>query len=338
MNFQQLRYVRETVRQGLNLTSAANALHTSQPGVSKQIRELEDELGVTIFVRFGKRITRLTEPGKAVLAVIERLLIEAENLKKTAADFADQQSGSLTIATTHTQARYALPAAVGEFKRRYPKVRLAIVQGTPPAIAGMVERGEADIAVATETIADHEELVALPCYTWHHVVVVPPGHALAGGAAAVRRAGRGHSAAGDGKRPHDSLLTLEQLARHPIITYDGAFTGRSTIDRTFAAQRLEPNIVLSAIDSDVIKTYVELGLGVGILNSIAFDAERDRHLVAIDAGHLFAERTTYLAVQRRAYLRAYAYEFVELFAPKLTRAIVDAALAQAARRGEGATD
>jgi DNA-binding transcriptional LysR family regulator len=304
MNFQQLRYVRETVRQGLNLTAAAAALHTSQPGVSKQIRELEDELGVEIFVRFGKRITHLTEPGKAVLKVIERLLMEAENLKQTATEFADQKSGSLTIATTHTQARYALPPAVREFKRRYPKVRLSIVQGSPPAIAQMVTEGQADIAVATETIDHHPNLVALPCYRWHHVVVVPPGHPLL--------------TAG--------TLTLKALAQHPIITYDSAFTGRSTINQAFASQALAPNIVLSAIDSDVIKTYVELGLGVGILNSIAFDSGRDRLLEKIDAGHLFAERTTYLAVREGAYLRGFAYEFIALFAPEFTQAKIEAAL------------
>ena len=304
MNFQQMRYVRETVRQGLNLTAAAASLHTSQPGVSKQIRELEDELGVEIFVRFGKRITQLTEPGKAVLQVIERLLIEVENLKQTAAEFADQRSGSLTIATTHTQARYALPGAVGEFKKRYPKVRLAIIQGSPPAIAQMVVDGQADIAVATESIDHHDNLVALPCYRWHHVVVVPPGHALL-------------------DRPK---LTLEALAAHPIITYDSAFTGRSTINQAFASKNLTPNIVLSAIDSDVIKTYIELGLGVGILNSIAFDARRDGHLKKIDAGHLFAERTTFLALHEGAYLRSFTYEFIELFAPSLTRADVDRAL------------
>jgi DNA-binding transcriptional LysR family regulator len=304
MNFQQMRYVRETVRQGLNLTAAAAALHTSQPGVSKQIRELEDELGVEIFVRFGKRITQLTEPGKAVVQVIERLLIEAENLKQTAAEFADQNSGSLTIATTHTQARYALPRAVREFKERYPKVRLSIVQGSPPAIAQMVVDGQADFAVATETIDHHENLIALPCYRWHHVVVVPPGHPLL-----------------DAPK-----LTLEALAAHPIITYDSAFTGRSTINQAFAKKGLTPNIVLSAIDSDVIKTYIELGLGVGILNSIAFEEVRDRHLRKIDAGHLFAERTTFLALREGAYLRSFAYDFIEMFTPALDRARVDRAL------------
>ena len=304
MNFQQMRYVRETVRQGLNLTAAAAALHTSQPGVSKQIRELEDELGVEIFVRFGKRITQLTEPGKAVVQVIERLLIEAENLKQTAAEFADQKSGSLTIATTHTQARYALPRAVREFKERYPKVRLSIVQGSPPAIAQMVVDGQADFAVATETIDHHENLIALPCYRWHHVVVVPPGHPLL-----------------DAPK-----LTLEALAAHPIITYDSAFTGRSTINQAFAKKGLTPNIVLSAIDSDVIKTYIELGLGVGILNSIAFEEVRDRHLRKIDAGHLFAERTTFLALREGADLRSVAYDFIEMFTPALDRARVDRAL------------
>jgi len=304
MNFQQMRYVRETVRQGLNLTAAAAALHTSQPGVSKQIRELEDELGVEIFVRFGKRITQLTEPGKAVVQVIERLLIEAENLKQTAAEFADQKSGSLTIATTHTQARYALPRAVREFKERYPKVRLSILQGSPPAIAQMVVDGQADFAVATETIDHHENLIALPCYRWHHVVVVPPGHPLL-----------------DAPK-----LTLEALAAHPIITYDSAFTGRSTINQAFAKKGLTPNIVLSAIDSDVIKTYIELGLGVGILNSIAFEELRDRHLRKIDAGHLFAERTTFLALREGAYLRSFAYDFIEMFTPALDRASVDRAL------------
>ena len=304
MNFQQLRYVRETVRQGLNLTAASVALHTSQPGVSKQIRELENELGVEIFVRFGKRITQLTEPGKAVVQVIERILRETENLKRTATEFADQQSGSLTIATTHTQARYALPRAVSEFKQRYPRVRLSILQGSPPAIAAMVTEGLADMAIATETIDHHPGLVALPCYRWHHVVVTPPGHALL----------------------ELKTLTLAALAEHPIITYDSAFTGRSTINQAFAAQGLAPNIVLSAIDSDVIKTYVELGLGIGLLNSIAFDEVRDQHLRRIDAGHLFAERTTHLAVAESVYLRGFIYDFIEMFEPTLKRATVDAAL------------
>ena len=304
MNFQQLRYVRETVRQGLNLTAAAEALHTSQPGVSRQIRDLEEELGVQIFVRFGKRITALTEPGRAVVSVIDRLLVEAENLKSTATEFADQKSGSLTIATTHTQARYSLPKAVGEFKRKYPKVRLTILQGSPPQIAEMVTDGQADIAIATETIDHHPDLVALSCFHWHHVVVVPPKHPLL----------------------NLEKLTLKALADFPIITYDSAFTGRSSINQAFAAKGLTPDIILSAIDSDVIKTYVELGLGVGILAGIAFDEHRDRHLRGIDAGHLFAEKTTHLAIREGAYLRGFVYDFIHLFAPALDREHVDAAL------------
>ncbi len=304
MNFQQLRYVRETVRQGLNLTAAAEALHTSQPGVSRQIRDFEEELGVQIFVRFGKRITALTEPGRAVVKVIERLLVEAENLKSTATEFADQKSGSLTIATTHTQARYSLPKAVSEFKRKYPKVKLTIQQGSPPQLAQMVVDGEADLAIATETINHHPDLVALPCYRWHHVVVVPPKHPLL----------------------NLEKLTLKALADFPIITYDSAFAGRVSIDESFAAKSLTPDIILSAVDSDVIKTYVDLGLGVGILAGIAFDEHRDRHLRGIDAGHLFPEKTTYLAVHQGAYLRGFAYDFIRQFAPDLTQAKVDAAL------------
>lgn len=304
MNFQQLRYVRETVRQGLNLTAAAEALHTSQPGVSRQIRDLEEELGVQIFVRFGKRITALTEPGRAVVKVVERLLVEAENLKSTANEFADQKSGSLVIATTHTQARYALPRAVSGFKRLYPKVKLTIHQGSPPQLAEMVVDGHADLAIATETLDHHPDLVALPCYHWHHIVVVPPKHPLL----ALEK------------------LTLKALAEFPIVTYDSAFAGRSSIDEAFAAKALSPDIILSAVDSDVIKTYVDLGLGVGILAGIAFDEHRDKHLRAIDAGHLFPEKVTHLAIREGAYLRGFAYDFIHLFAPELNRAKVDAAL------------
>jgi LysR family cys regulon transcriptional activator len=304
MNFQQLRYVRETVRQGLNLTAAAEALHTSQPGVSRQIRDLEEELGVQIFVRFGKRITALTEPGRAVVSVIDRLLVEAENLKSTATEFADQKSGTLTIATTHTQARYTLPRAVGEFKKRYPKVKLTIQQGSPPQLAQMVIDGHADLAIATETIDHHEDLIALPCFRWHHVVVTPPKHPLLA----------------------MDKITLKALADFPIITYDSAFAGRSSINQAFAAKGLTPDIILSAIDSDVIKTYVDIGLGVGILAQVAFDEHRDKHLRGIDAGHLFPEKTTHLAIREGAYLRGFVYDFIQSFAPDLTRERVDAAL------------
>jgi LysR family transcriptional regulator, cys regulon transcriptional activator len=308
MNFQQLRYVRETVRCGLNLTEAANALHTSQPGVSKQIRELEHELGFDIFVRRGKRITSLTEPGKAVLGIIERVLQEADNLKRAARDFSDQDSGGLTIATTHTQARYALPRVVGEFKRRYPRVHLTLQQGNPLQLAEMVHAGAADIAIATEALDHFPGLLALPGYTWSHCVVVPPRHALL----------------------RSGTLTLEALAKYPIVTYDAAFAGRTHIDAAFAARGLTVDVVLSAIDADVIKTYVEVGLGVGIIAGIAFDAKRDLRLRAIECSHLFHSNTTRVAVKRGSLLRGYAYEFIELFAPALNRKLIERALA-----GEG---
>ena len=309
MNLQQLRYVREAVRQGLNLTEAAKKLFTSQPGVSKQIKELEDELGVEIFVRRGKRLIALSEPGKLVVKVIERILSETENLKQVGREFRDQDSGSLVIATTHTQARYALPTVVTAFKRRYPRVHLALQQGSPPQLADMVIRGDADIAIATESLDHYPQLLALPGYTWNHCVVVPKRHALTG----VAR------------------LSLEDLARYPIVTYDPAFTGRTHIDAAFAARELKPDIVLSAIDADVIKTYVELGMGVGIVATMAFDPKRDRGLQALEAAHLFGTNTTRVAVRRGGLLRGYAYAFIELFAPYLSRQVIEKSLQ---RRGE----
>ncbi len=304
MNFQQLRYVRETVRQGLNLTEAANRLFTSQPGVSKQIRELEDELGVEIFVRRGKRLVSLTEPGKAVVQIIERVLLEAENLKQVGREFKDEQVGTLTVATTHTQARYALPKVVAAFKKHYPRVKLVLAQGSPPQLAEMVLAGTADIAIATEALDHYPQLLALPGYNWHHTIVVPLKHPLL-------KVGR---------------VSLEELARHPIITYDTAFTGRSHIDEAFAAHGLTLDLVLTAIDADVIKTYVEMGLGVGIVASMAYEPQRDRHLKAIDAGHLFRSSTTRVAIRRGSFLRGYTYAFMELFAPQLTRKVIDAAM------------
>jgi len=303
MNFQQLRYVREAVRQGLNLTEAANALFTSQPGISKQIRELEDELGIEIFVRRGKRLVDLTEPGRTVVQVIERLLAEADNLRQVGKEFADRDSGSLTIATTHTQARYALPSVVQQFRAQYPKVRLSLQQGSPNQLAQMVIAGQADVAIATEALDHYPELLALPGYTWHHCVVVPQGHPLS----------------------KMKLLTLEELARYPLITYSPEFTGRSHIDQAFASKGLKMDLVLTAIDADVIKTYVELGLGVGVIAAMAYDAKRDARLRAIDAGHLFHDNTTRLAIKRAAYLRRYTYAFIQMFAPQLTPDIVDRA-------------
>jgi LysR family cys regulon transcriptional activator len=305
MNFQQLRSVRETVRCGFNLTDVAAALHTSQPGISRQIRELEDELGVEIFVRAGKRLTGLTPPGVVVLPIVERLLLDAENLRRAGAEFSAQMSGPLSIAATHGQARYALPAVVRDFRQLYPQVTLNLHQGSPQQIAQMLLAGEADIGVATEALAHYDQLVALPCYRWTHSVVVPPGHELL---------------------KHDTPLTLKQLARHPIITYDVGYTGRTHIDEAFARANLKPSIVLTAMDADVIKTYVELGMGVGIVASIAFDAERDRNLRALDARHLFEVNMTRLAVRRGTWLRGYVYAFIEAFAPTLTRSVVERAL------------
>jgi LysR family transcriptional regulator, cys regulon transcriptional activator len=244
----------------------AQVLHTSQPGVSRQIRELEEELGVDIFVRAGKRLTGLTPPGESVLPIVERLLLDAENLKRVGQDFSAHDTGRLSIAATHSQARYALPAVVRDFRRLYPKVSLVLHQGSPKQVAEMLLSGEADIGVATEALAQYEQLVALPSYRWTHSLIVPPGHDLL-----------------QGPQP----VTLQQLARHPVITYDAGYTGRSHIDEAFAAAGLKPEVVLSAVDADVIKTYVELGMGVGIVASIAFDPTRDRELRAIDARHLF---------------------------------------------------
>ena len=311
MNFNQLRFVREAVRRQFNLTLVAEALHTSQPGVSKSILEFEDELGFPIFVRNGRRLTSLTEPGRAVLPIIERLLLEAENLKRTGQDFASQEQGDLTIATTHTQARYTLPRVVQAFRAAHPGVRLSLLQGSPRQLAEMVLRDEADVAIATESIAEVDGLVSLPCFTWRHVAIAPAGHPLL--------------ARLDGKP-----LTLEQLAVYPLVTYDAAFAGRTKIDEAFALRRLVPDIVLAAIDADVIKTYVEAGLGVGLVADVAYDAERDTGLVAVSAGHLFGSQVTHLAIKRGATLRAYVHHFIGLVAPE-----VDASMIQRLLRGEG---
>ena len=304
MNLQQLRYLNEIVRRGLNISDAAAALYTSQPGISKQIKLLEEELGIEIFVRSGKRIVALTEPGKSILEIAQRILHESDNLKQVGQEFQAQDSGELILATTHTQARYVLPPVVKQFMKRYPKVKLGLHQGNPSQIAEQVLHREADIAIASESIMLVEGLVSLPCFEWHHCVVVPPKHPLL-----------------DVKK-----LTLAKLAEYPIITYDHAFSGRSKIDDAFAAANIEPNIALTAIDADVIKTYVELGLGIGILAELAFIPERDRHLRKLEAEHLFKPTTTYLALRKNEYLRSYTYDLIELFAPHLTRAVVEKAM------------
>lgn len=304
MNLQQLRYLNEIVRRGLNISEAAAALYTSQPGISKQIKLLENELGIAIFVRNGKRIVALTDAGKTVLKIAQRILHESDNLKQVGQEFQEQDSGVLILATTHTQARYVLPPVVKQFIKRYPKVKLGLHQGNPTQIAEQVLNREADVAIATESLTLYEGLVTLPCFDWHHCVVVPPLHPLL-----------------EMKR-----LTLAKIAEYPIITYDHAFSGRSKIDEAFAAAHIEPNIALTAIDADVIKTYVELGLGIGILAQLAFIPDRDRHLRMIEAKHLFKSNTTRIAVRKNEYLRGYTYDFIELFAPHLTRDVTTKAM------------
>ena len=303
MNFQQLRYVREAVRRNFNLTEVANVLFTSQPGVSKQIKDFEDELGVEIFVRHGKRLLGLTEPGKEILPVVERMLLDGRNLRRIADHFSSQEQGGLTIATTHTQARYALPKVVHEFKAAFPRVHLSLRQASPAQIVEMVMSGEADIGISTEAL-DRSGLVTFPAYSWHHVVVVPDGHPLT--------------------QVHP--LTLEALAEYPIVTYDEAFTGRSHIDAAFAKAGLAPDVVLTAIDADVIKTYVDVGLGVGIVASMAVDPRRDVGLTMLDAGHLFESNTTRLGLRRGVFLRAYTYRFIEMFSRQLDEEQVRKAL------------
>ncbi|HUY02012.1 MAG TPA: HTH-type transcriptional regulator CysB [Rhodocyclaceae bacterium] len=304
MNLQQMRYVLEVARCGLNVSEAAVALHTSQPGVSRQIRVLEQELGVDVFVRQGKRLTGVTAPGQEILKIAGRMLQDVDNLRGVGREFSNEESGSLSIATTHTQARYMLPGVIQQFMQRYPAVRVSLHQGSPAQVCEYVLTGEADIAIATEAIGNQEQLVMLPCYQWNRCVIAPPRHPILKA------------------RP----LTLEEIAKYPIITYDYAFTGRSQINRAFAARGLSPNVVLTAIDADIIKTYVALGLGVGIMAAMAYQEKTDRGLRALDAADLFESATTRIGVMKNAYLRGYAYAFIELFAPQLTRRAVEAAL------------
>ncbi len=304
MNFQQLRSIREASRCGFNLTEVANVLFTSQPGVSRQIRELEEELGVDIFERNGKRLTGLTEPGKGILHIIERLLLEAENLRQAGNEYADQNKGTLTVATTHTQARYVLPKVVQQFRLAFPDVRIALQQSSPEHIAEWVLSGKADIGIATEGLSRFKDLVSFPCYEWHHVAVVPEGHPL------LQKDG----------------LTLADLAAFPLITYDVGFTGRGHIDDAFRAAGLATDIVLTAMDSDVIQQYVTLGLGLGLVASMAVEYQRSPVLRTIAVSHLFASNTTRLAVRRGTYLRGYTYDFIRQFAPALTTGEIRQAL------------
>jgi LysR family cys regulon transcriptional activator len=301
MNLHQFRFVQEAVRRGLNLTETAKALFTSQPGVSKAILELEEELGIDIFARHGKRLRRVTEPGEQVLKSIEIILREVGNLKRIGDEFSKQDAGRLSIATTHTQARYVLPEPVTLLRRRFPKVKVALHQGTPEQVAQMLIEERADIGLATESLANFDDLVTLPCYSWQHMLVVPAAHPLA----AVERP------------------TLEQLAAVPLVSYHPSFTGRTRIDAAFARAHLKPEIVLEAIDSDVIKTYVRSGLGVGIVAEMAVhDDMGGGDLVARPVGHLFGENVSRVAFKRGAYLRSFVYTFAELLSERLTRALI----------------
>lgn len=304
MKLHQLRYIREVAKQNLNISAAAEVLHTSQPGVSKQIQLLEEELKLQIFQRNGKRLVGITEPGQAVLALAERMILEMEDIKRVGEEFGNEDTGSLTIATTHTQARYRLPAAVKQFVDQYPKVKLTIHQGNPTQVAEQVVSGEADIGIATEAISNYDKILCLPLYRWNRCIVVPHGHPLL----------------------QDAPLTLQKIAQYPLITYDFGFTGSAIVTGEFSKVGLTPNIVLTAIDADVIKTYVNLGLGIGLLANMAYDKERDTNLAMIDASHLFPESTTHLGIRRDAYLRGFAYDFIQLLAPGYDKKTVQNAL------------
>ncbi len=307
MKLRQLHYIQEVAKRGLNVTAAADALFTSQPGVSKQVRLLEDELGVDIFVRNGKHLVEITAAGERILEYTRRLLLEADNIRNIAQEFRQTDRGELSIATTHTQARYALPPVIQRFRERYPHVTLHLHQGSPPQIAKMAVEGTADFAIATEALELFDELVMLPCYHWNRSVLVTPDHPLA------QRFGNGNAA----------KMTLADIAAYPVITYTFGFTGRSKLDQAFAAHGLKPDVVLTAVDADVIKTYVRLGLGVGIIASMAYDEVLDHDLVHLPADHLFERSTTHIGFRQGIFLRGYMADFITEFAPQLSRELVD---------------
>ncbi len=300
MNFQQLRIINETVRKNYNLTEVANALFTSQSGVSKHIKDLENELDIELFIRKGKRFIGLTEPGKELAKIVERILYDTKNIKRLAEQFRSHDQGQLIIATTHTQAQYTLPPVITQFKKAFPKVHLILHESRPDEILSMLINGEADIGIATEALENSAELVSFPYYSWQHAVIVLSEHPL----------------------QSINPLTLEAIAEFPIITYHQGMTGRFRIDQAFAKAGSIPDIAMSALDADVIKTYVKLGLGIGIIASVAFSPETDTTLVKLDSEHLFEKNTTLISVRRNHYLRGYAYRFIELCIPTLTESIV----------------
>jgi LysR family cys regulon transcriptional activator len=303
MKLHQLRYVHEVARQGLSVSAAAEALHTSQPGVSKQIQLLEEELNLQIFQRNGKRLTGISEPGKQILKLAANVMFELQNIKRVGDEFSQVEAGMLTIATTHTQARYKLPAAIQQFMQTYPLVKLNIHQGNPTQVTDWVATGEADIGIATESISQEERLVCLPCYEWNRSIVVPKGHDL----------------------EHVAQLSLDHIASYPLITYDFAFTGSTTVSKVFHDAGVAPNVVLTAIDADVIKTYVNLGLGIGLIANMAFDAKRDEGLVSLDCSHLFPQSTTYLGMRKDTFMRGYLYDFITMLSPQFNRNAIDTA-------------
>lgn len=303
MKLQQLRYIWEVAHHDLNVSATAESLFTSQPGISKQIRLLEDELGVEIFARSGKHLTHVTPAGEAIIKIAGEMLTKAEGIKKIAQEFSDESKGTLSIATTHTQARYALPKIISSFIEKYPGVSLHMNQGTPVQIAEMAADGTADFAIATEALELYSDLIMMPCYEWNRAVVVPKQHPLA-------QVGK---------------LKLEDLAQHPIVTYTFGFTGRSKLDDAFDKAKLKPNVVFTASDADVIKTYVRLGLGVGIVASMAYDKEQDSDLVCLDASHLFKASITKIGFRRGTFLRGFMIDFIALFAPHLTKGVIEKA-------------
>ena len=313
MNFQQLRIIRETARCNFNLTEVANALYTSQSGVSKHIKDLEDELGVELFVRKGKRLLGLTDPGRELIVFAERILLDANNIKNLVEQYSKRDEGQLTVIATHTQARYSLPQVITEFKKSFPKVHLKLHQAGPNEIVSMLLSGEADIGVATEALSDVTRLDSFPYYSWHHAVIVPAGHPLV----------------------NQQELTLQALAEYPIVTYHEGLTGRAKIDQSFADAGIAPDIVMSALDADVIKTYVELGMGIGIIASMAFNPAKDSDLRLLKCDHLFDANTTYIALRHGHYLRSFAYRFIELCSPTLDESSVRARLALHVAQGIG---
>ena len=306
MKLRQLHYVQEISKRGLSVTAAADALFTSQPGVSKQVRLLEDELGVDIFVRNGKHISEITPAGKRILEYTSRLLLEADNIRNIAAEFRTADRGDLSVATTHTQARYALPPVIGGFRKAWPSVALHLHQGSPQQIAKQAVEGTADFAIATEALEHFDELVMLPCYHWNRSVLVLPTHPLA-----------------QRYREQPEALSLAAIAEHPVITYTFGFTGRSKLDQAFVAQGLRPDVVLTAVDADVIKTYVRLGLGIGIVASMSHDDALDADLVRLPVDHLFEPSTTHIGFRQGMFLRGYMFDFIQRFAPHLTRELVE---------------